>query len=473
MYFLVFIVSVASLFGCYYLWCTLFVSWLVSPTFNLSFVNAQILYSLTVWFDGISMTFGLDSISLFLVTLTTVIMILSYWYSLGVNVSKPGQFLSYLFLIHFLLVVAFTVNDSVFFYIFFESILIPMFIIIGRWGSRDRRIKSNYYFFLYTLLGSLFMLAGLMYLYVSFSSTTYDVFLFYKLPAQTQYYLWVCFFLPFAIKTPMLPFHIWLPEAHVEAPTVGSVILAALLLKLGGYGFIRFTIPLFKIANTYFSPLIYCMAMLSVVYASLITIRQIDLKRIIAYSSIAHMNLVVLGLFSYTVQGFEGSLYLMIAHGFVSAALFFLVGIVYARTHSRLVNYYGGLSVIMPKFSFFFINLSLANMAFPGSSNFIGEFLVMLGIFEKNTLVLVISALSIIFSAIYSIWLFNRVCFGPLKSKYFNRSLFWKLSLTSTEVVILGVLVGMSWVIGISSDFILISDVHLFVVYVFKHSVLL
>jgi len=247
------------------------------------------------------------------------------------------------------------------------------------------------------------MLAGLMYLNSCFNSTGYDVFLLHILSNDLQINLWVCFFVPFAVKTPMFPFHIWLPEAHVEAPTVGSVILAALLLKLGGYGFIRFTLPLFKHANLYFSPLICTLIVLSVIYASLITVRQLDLKRIIAYSSVSHMNLAVLGLFSYTLQGIEGAVYLMLSHGFVSAALFFLVGLLYSRTHSRLINYYGGLVVIMPKFSFFFINLSLANMAFPGTANFVGEFLVMIGVMEKNTAALLFVATGIVFSAVYSI----------------------------------------------------------------------
>lgn len=402
-----------------------------------------------------------DLISSFLIVLTHLVMILCYWYIFMLRPKKWFQLLGHLFLIHCFLLAAFVVSDALLFYIFFESILIPMFMIIGCWGSRDRRIKANYFFFLYTLFGSLFMLFGLMYLYMCFKSLRYEIFTHQKLPGFLQCMLWFCFFLPFAIKTPMVPFHIWLPEAHVEAPTVGSVILAGLLLKLGGYGFIRFTLPLFKYANYYYSCIIYGTALMGVVYASLITIRQIDLKRIVAYSSVAHMNLVVVGLFSYTLQGLEGSFYLMMAHGFVSSAFFFLIGMLYSRTHSRLINYYGGFSVLMPKFSFFFFNFSLANMAFPGTSNFVGEFLIVVGLADKNTLVLIIATLSVIFSAVYSIWLFNRVCFGTFKPQYFNASLLWKFALDKIELFILGILLLFTWLTGVTSDFILIPTFHL------------
>lgn len=366
---------------------------------------------------NIDFILGLDGISLCFLLLTVFTFPLC-WLSATTISYKFQDFILYLLLIELFLILSFTVIDLLFFYVFFESVLIPMFLIISIWGARSRKIKAAYYFFLYTLFGSLFMLFGIFYLYSITKTTDFRIILNTKFSETQQLYLWICFFLPFAIKIPMFPFHIWLPEAHVEAPTIGSVILASLLLKLGSYGFLRFTLPMLPYANAYFSPIIYTAATLSIIYASLVTIRQIDLKRIIAYSSIAHMNLIVLGLFSYTQQGIDGAIYLMIAHGIVSSALFFCVGVLYDRHHTRLIRYYGGLVQVMPIYSTFLFLFSLANMSFPGTSNFIGEFLILIGLFEKNSFVLIFAGTGIVLSAVYSIWLYNRIIFGTLKTRY-------------------------------------------------------
>jgi proton-translocating NADH-quinone oxidoreductase chain M len=357
---------------------------------------------------------GIDGISVFFVLLVLFLIPICLIISKN-SIKKHHTLYILLFLVlQSILVLVFLILDIFLFYVLFEAVLAPMYLIIGIWGSRERRIKASYHFFLYTLFGSLFMLVGIASIRYQVGSTHILEALMIKYSYQRQLFIWLSFFLALAIKVPMVPAHLWLPEAHVEAPTSGSVLLAGILLKLGTYGFLRFLIPLFPYASIYFSPFVYMLCIIGIVYISLTTLRQIDLKKIIAYSSIAHMNFAVLGIFSFNLQGIEGSLFLMISHGIVSSALFICVGILYDRYHTRILAYYGGIAYNMPLFSFFFFLFTLANLSLPGTSSFIGEFLIILGIFQTNTFVTCMASLTIVIGAIYSIWLFNRLVFGPL-----------------------------------------------------------
>ena len=372
-------------------------------------------------FSNINFVLGLDGISLFFVILTTFLVpvcILVAWSS--VKNYKKEYIIAFLVLESFMIAV-FCMLDLLLFYVFFESVLIPMFIIIGVWGSRQRKIQAAYQFFLYTLLGSLFMLLAILLIFFQTGTTDLQILLTSEFSERRQILLWLAFFASFAVKVPMLPVHIWLPEAHVEAPTGGSVILAGILLKLGTYGFLRFSIPMFPDATLYFTPFIYTLSVIAILYTSLTTIRQIDLKKIIAYSSVAHMNFVTIGMFSLNMQGIEGSILLMLSHGLVSSALFLCVGVLYDRHKTRLVRYYGGIVNTMPIFSVIFLFFTLANMSLPGTSSFIGEFLILVGAFQRNTLIATIAALGMVLGAAYSLWLYNRVVFGNLKPAYLNK----------------------------------------------------
>ena len=319
-----------------------------------------------VSYFNLNCSLGIDGISLFFLLLTTLLFPLCIVTSWNKNSNTKNYFLAFLVL-EFFLIGAFCSTELIMFYIFFESVLIPMFLIIGIWGSRERKVKASYYFFLYTLLGSILMLLSVIYAQVQLGTTNYEVLLTFSFSEIEQKLIWFSFFVSFSSKVPSLPVHLWLPEAHVEAPTAGSIILAGVLLKLGTYGFIRFSIPVLPKASFYFAPLVYSVCVVSLIYTSFTAIRQTDFKRIIAYTSIAHMNLVVLGIFSFNIIGVEGAILQCLSHGFVASALFLLIGIFYDRHHTKIIKYYGGLIQIMPVCIIFFLFFTLANIGLPGT----------------------------------------------------------------------------------------------------------
>ena len=325
---------------------------------------------LVSFFDGINYIIGIDAISLLFIILTTLLFPLCFLLNWESVKYRFKDFAILLFLLEFFLINVFSCLDLFFFYIFFESVLIPMFFIIGIWGSRQRKIHAVYQFFLYTFFGSVFMLISIIIIYLHIGTTAIYFIKNFYFSENRQLIIWLGLFLGFSIKVPMIPFHIWLPEAHVEAPTTGSILLAGILLKLGTYGFIRFLIPLFPYALKFFTPFVFVICLISIIYGSFSTIRQIDLKKIIAYSSIVHMNFCIIGLFTNNIEGIFGSFFLMISHGLVSGALFFCIGILYDRYHTRILYYYGGLVQVMPIFSVIFLIFILSNMGFPGTSGF-------------------------------------------------------------------------------------------------------
>jgi proton-translocating NADH-quinone oxidoreductase chain M len=368
--------------------------------------------------SNLTISLGVDGVSFFFILLTTLLFLVCTLFSWdSINIFLKQYLLCFL-LMEIFLVIVFSTLDLLLFYVFFESILIPMFILIGVWGSRDRKIRAAYLFFFYTLVGSVLMLVGVLYIYSQVGTTDYETVLLFQFSDTEQKFLWFSFFLSFAAKVPMLPFHIWLPEAHVEAPTTGSVILAGILLKLGSYGFLRFSLPLFPAASLFFIPLVHVMSVVAIIYTSLTAIRQTDLKRVIAYTSVAHMNLVMLGLFSFNSIGLEGAILQSLSHGFVSSALFLIIGVVYDRHHTRMIKYYGGLTKVMPIFAVFFLIFTMANIGLPMTSSFVGEFLLITGCFKINTASTFFGSTGMIIGGAYALWLLNRIIYGNLKIQY-------------------------------------------------------
>ena len=385
------------------------------------------------WLLGIiNYKVGIDGISILFVLLTTFITPICI---ISVNSTikyRIKDFLIAILLMESLMIGVFCSLDLVIFYLFFEGGLIPMFLIIGIWGG-DRRVYSAFKFFLYTLLGSVLMLVAIISIY--WITGTTDVEQLYEIGIAENYQnlLWLAFFSSFAVKTPMWPVHTWLPDAHVEAPTAGSVLLAAILLKMAGYGFIRFSIGLFPLASEYFAPLVFVLSIIAIIYTSLVALMQDDMKKLIAYSSVAHMGFVTLGIFTMTQQGIEGSIFQMISHGLISAALFLCVGVLYERKHTRLINNYGGIVSIMPRYSVVFMIFTLGAVGLPGTTGFIGEFLILIGAFKKNFLVAILASIGVILSAAYMLWLYRRVIFGEIT----NINLKGMLDLKRSESIIL------------------------------------
>lgn len=430
------------------LW-TSFLTFTLSLLLWYNFEVGQISYQFvenTRWLKdlGIRYHLGIDGISLFFILLTTFLTplcILASWESIVIRVR---EYMMAFLLLETFLIGMFCALDLVLFYVFFEAVLIPMFLVIGIWGG-ERRIYSCFKFFLYTFLGSVFMLIAILSIYFITGSTDLPVLMDFDFPLSTQNWLWLAFFASFAVKVPMWPLHTWLPDAHVEAPTAGSVILAGILLKMGAYGFLRFSIPLFPGATIVFTPMVMTLSVIAIIYTSLVALVQKDMKKLIAYSSVAHMGFVTVGIFTLTTQGMSGAVMQMLSHGIVASALFLCVGIVYDRLHTRDIERYGGLVARMPIYALFFMIFILASVGLPGTSGFVGEFLVLVGAFQTNTWVATLAVSGMVLGASYALWLYRRVVFGRL----IQTDLKAILDLNIRETTILASLAGLVLWLGV------------------------
>lgn len=393
---------------------------------------------------GVRYHLGIDGVSLFFILLTTFLTplcILASWESVSF---RMREYMMAFLLLETFLTGMFCALDLILFYVFFEGVLIPMFLIIGIWGG-ERRIYSCFKFFLYTFLGSVLMLVAILSIYYITGSTDLSVVMDFNFPLSSQKWLWLAFFASFSVKIPMWPVHTWLPDAHVEAPTAGSVILAGILLKMGAYGFLRFSIPLFPGATIAFTPMVIALSIIAIIYASLVALVQTDMKKLIAYSSVAHMGFVTLGIFTLTAQGLSGAIMQMLSHGIVAAALFLCVGVVYDRLHTRDIERYGGLVARMPIYALFFMIFTFAAVGLPGTSGFIGEFLILVGAFQTNTGVATLAVLGMVLGPAYALWLYRRVIFGKLV----HADLKTILDLNMREATILGSLAGLILWLGL------------------------
>ena len=412
-------------------------------SFDQSRSNFQFIEDRT-WIEGfINYKVGVDGISILFIILTAFITPLCI---ISVNNSvktRLRDFLIAILIMESFMIGVFCALDLVVFYLFFEAGLIPMFLIIGIWGG-EKRVYSAFKFFLYTLFGSIFMLISIIYIYFDAGTLDVEKLLNIQINKDYQKYLWLGFFASFAVKTPMWPVHTWLPDAHVEAPTSGSVILAAILLKMAGYGFIRFSLGLFPDASVYFAPLVFALSIIAIIYTSLVALVQKDMKKLIAYSSVAHMGFVTIGIFVFNKQGIEGSIFQMISHGIISSALFLCVGVVYDRMHTREISEYGGVVNIMPKYAVMFMVFTLGSLGLPGTSGFVGEILVLIGSFKYNYWIAFFAATGVILSACYSLWLYRRVVFGKITNEKIQNL----TDLNKNEYLILTPLLIMTIVLG-------------------------
>jgi NADH-quinone oxidoreductase subunit M len=398
------------------------------------------------WLPDFNITYrmGVDGISLFFVLLSTFltpICIISSWTAVQMRVK---EYMIAFLALETLMVGTFCALDFILFYVFFEGVLVPMFLIIGVWGGQHR-VYSAFKFFLYTLLGSVLMLLAILAVYFETGTTDIREALAFNFPVSLQTWLWLAFFASFAVKMPMWPVHTWLPDAHVEAPTAGSVILAGVLLKMGGYGFIRFSLPMFPEASTYFTPLVYALSVIAIIYTSLVALAQEDMKKLIAYSSVAHMGFVTIGIFTVTSEGLQGAMIQMLSHGVVSAALFLCVGVVYDRLHTREIARYGGLADNMPKYAAVFMLFMLASVGLPGTSGFVGEFLSLIGAFQVNTAVAFFATIGLILGAAYMLYLYRRVIFGVIT----HADVRAMLDLTPREVLVFAPMIAIVLWMGI------------------------